>query len=101
LKYTKEEVIPIAGLKESSVIVNKITFKNSFMIVYTYLNNLFEINSCNCESDIFFFACAKVLASSPTVCLNKYSEEFEAFLIASSITIATSFGDGALFIAEK
>lgn len=68
--------------------------------LHNYLSsNLFEINSCNCESDIFFFACAKVLASSPTVYLNKDSEEFEAILIASSIIAATSFGDGAFVIA--
>jgi hypothetical protein len=65
----------------------------------TYLSNLFEINSCNCESDIFFFACTKVLASPPTIYLNKYSEDFEAFLIASSITVATSFGRRAFLIA--
>jgi hypothetical protein len=56
------------------------------IVILTYLNNLFEINSCNCESDIFFFACAKVLASPPTRYLNIHSDEFEVLLIASSIT---------------
>ena len=59
--------------------------KEFFYDSKTYLSNLFEINSCNCESDIPFFACAKVLASPPTVYLNNVSEEFEAFFIASTL----------------
>ena len=61
------------------------------------LNSLFEINLCNCESDIFFFDSEKVFASFPTVYLNTHSEEFVAFLIDSRITAETSCGNGAFF----
>jgi hypothetical protein len=79
-------------VRKVELLEKKNNMKEFFYDSKTYLSNLFEINSCNCESDILFFACAKVLASPPTVYLNNDSEEFEAFFIASSITIATSFG---------